>query len=102
MVRFRQYKEESLIKNLTNTTYRVYSSIGGFAVFEPTIYSDKDPEDMYYICNTGSRDWFVEHGVSLDRLFFASCQGTGRDGKLIWALYPYNIENPRLIPHRES
>lgn len=102
MARHRQYKEESLIKNLTHTTYRVYSTTGGFVTLSPQIYSDKDPEEMYYICSTGSRDWLIEHGVDKNRLFFASCQGTGRDGQLIWALCPYNIENPRLVPHRES
>lgn len=102
VARFRQYQSESLIKNLTHTTYRVYSSFGGFVTFEPTIYSVDDPEETYYICNTGSKDWLEKHGVSRERLFFASCQGTGQDGQLIWVLNPYQVENPRLIPHRES
>lgn len=102
MARFRQYQSEKLIKNLTSTTYKVYATTGGFVTLEPKLYSENDPDDMYYICSTGSRDWLEEHGVSRDRLFFASCQGTGRFNFLVWALYPYNVDNPRLVPHRET
>lgn len=101
MARHRQYANESEIKNLTNISYRVYSSTGCFVTLDPALYSDKDPESTKYICSTGSRDWLIEHGVDLNRLFFASCSGTGRNGQLVWTLYPYNVDEPRLIPHRE-
>lgn len=102
MAHYRQYANESDIKNLTSITYRVYASTGGFVILEPSVYSKDDPETTKYICSTASKDWFVEHGIDLDRLFFASCSGTGRDNKLIWRLHPYNVERPRLVPHRES
>lgn len=97
----RQYANQSSIKNLTHTSYEVYSTNGGYIELEPTIYNESDPEDTLYIVNTGSRDYLVEHGIDIKRLFFASCQGCRQDGKLIWALYPYKVDEPKLVPHRE-
>lgn len=102
MARYRQYANESQIKNLTNTSYRVYCTTGGLITFDPAIYSENDSPDTKYICSTGSKDWLEEHGVDRNRLFFASCRGTARDGKLVWVLHPYNVDEPRLVPHRES
>lgn len=102
MARFRQYANESQIKNLTHNTYRVYCSTGCILEIEPTIYSDKFPEDSVYIASTSTRDWLVEHGVDKRKIFFATCNGTDRSNKLVWALYPYCVDSPRLVPHRES
>lgn len=102
MARYRQYANESQIKNLTNTTYRVICTSGGIIEFKQAIYSVNDPDDTIYICSTGTRDWLEEHGVDRSRLFFASCCGTSRNGKLVWRLHPYNVDEPRLVPHRES
>lgn len=101
MARFRQYANEGQIKNLTNIVYRVLATDGGIIAFEPAIYSNKDSEETLYICSTGSKEWLVEHDVNINRLFFASCNGTDTTGKLVWALNPYNVELPRLVPHRE-
>ena len=102
MARFRQYANESQIRNLTNNTYRVYCSTGCILEIKPTIYSDKFPEDSIYIASTGTRDWLIEHGVDKRKIFFAACNGTDRSKKLVWALYPYCVEDPRLVIHRES
>ena len=102
MARYRQYANESQIKNLTNTTYRVYCTTGGLLTFPPTIYKEDDPPDTKYVCNTGSKDWLEEHGIDRSRLFFASCRGSARDGQLVWIFHPYNVDDPRLVPHRES
>ena len=102
MGRYRQFASENLIKNLTKNPVRVYCSMGGFVTFNQDIYRDTDPDNMIYICNTGSKEWLEAHGVSIKRLFFASCQGIGRDGKQVWAILPYDKSEPRLIPHGES
>lgn len=102
MARFRQYANESQIKNLTNKPYKVFCTTGGYTVFEPTLYDINDGEDILYICSTGSKDWLEKNGVDENRLFFASCTGINRNGEFIWALHPYNVELPRLVPHRES
>lgn len=102
MARFRQYANESQIKNLTDKIYRVRCTDGGILVIPPHLYSDKFPADTIYIANTGTKDWLVEHGVNERKVFFAVSNGIDRDNRLVWALYPYYVEDPRLVPFRES
>lgn len=101
MAVYRQYANEGKIKNLTNITYRVLCTDGGIITFEPALYSSSDPEDTIYICTNSTKNWFVKTGLDINRLFFASCNGTDKSGKLVWALHPYNVDLPRLVPHRE-
>ena len=102
MAHFRQYANESQIKNLTNNTYRVFCTTCGVVVFEPAIYSANDSDDIRYICSSGTMNWLIKHGVDKSRLFFASSTGRDRDGNILWGLFPYKVDEPRLVPHRES
>lgn len=102
MALYRQYKEARLIKNLTRHPYRVYTTTATVTTFLPTEYRDDDPEDMVYIVSCGKKDKLLNMGIDKKRLFFAASQGLGKDGKLLHGLYPYEVNQPRLIPHGES
>ena len=99
MARYRQFKDANLIRNLTQYTYRVYTTTCNFAYIAPTEFVENEPEDVVYITSMKKCEELIEKGIDRKRIFFASSQGVGKDGHLIHGLYPYAVDQPRLVPH---